>query len=601
MKNNLIIFLWLLTISCFAQNFQLDWLKEQLSQHPAKDSIRVNILIQIADMYYSMDEHDMRVLHLKKALQNALELDNIKLEINILYHISETYLYLDNFELAEEYTLIALEESRNNDNWMLDEIITGQAEIELRKGNYQTSIELTKEVLASARDKGRTQVEIISLCNIADCMIRLKQYREARTILEKCQAMTHPDNLMSGNYKMLQLMIALDSATGNFANAFLKQRQLEMLTAKKFLSGQLQKTSDEELQAELQHLNMKLTDLQSTGQAQKKQTAKTNSILIVLVFVVCCGALFFAWLRHSSQKLRSEKKQLIDEKVLAIEKKDRLSDKYQTLSQNKALLQKTNDRLMVSDRSKTELFKIISHDLQTPLIRLQQNLIELMKDINENQFRQVSAELMNMVGDLSLLLENLLQWSKYQSQGIHAKPQYTEVTALVNDIVGNQKYNAAEKRIAISNALEQNIFVYADEEMVKSLLKIIFQNIVKLSEPGAMITICGDKDKHNGWLQVNYAGQMPLKRTFLQQMQAVKYGSETTELNKAIILGWMLCRTLVNANNGNICVEDISAESFQIILYFQLEESVKKNRQCGQNHSNPLHFHPVAISFDQVN
>jgi len=565
--------LWLLTISCFAQNFQLDWLKEQLSQHPAKDSIRVNILIQIADMYYSMDEHDMRVLHLKKALQNALELDNIKLEINILYHISETYLYLDNFELAEEYTLIALEESRNNDNWMLDEIITGQAEIELRKGNYQTSIELTKEVLASARDKGRTQVEIISLCNIADCMIRLKQYREARTILEKCQAMTHPDNLMSGNYKMLQLMIALDSATGNFANAFLKQRQLEMLTAKKFLSGQLQKTSDEELQAELQHLNMKLTDLQSTGQAQKKQTAKTNSILIVLVFVVCCGALFFAWLRHSSQKLRSEKKQLIDEKVLAIEKKDRLSDKYQTLSQNKALLQKTNDRLMVSDRSKTELFKIISHDLQTPLIRLQQNLIELMKDINENQFRQVSAELMNMVGDLSLLLENLLQWSKYQSQGIHAKPQYAGMTALINDAISQIVFSVSEKNVVIFNALEQNIFVYVDEETVKCLLKTILQNIIKLSVPNATITISGNKINQDGRMLITYVGQMPMKQMFLQQSQAGGYETESAELGKAVSLGWMLCHTLVNINYGDIRIEDVSDELFHIILSFPLVES----------------------------
>jgi two-component system sensor histidine kinase/response regulator len=165
-----------------------------------------------------------------------------------------------------------------------------------------------------------------------------------------------------------------------------------------------------------------------------------------------------------------------------------------------------------------------------------------------------------------------LQWSKFQSQGVHAKPQYIELTALLNDVVDLQKYSAAEKKIILSNALDQKLFVYADEEMVKSLLKTILQNIVKLSDAGATIAITGNKDKQNGWLQANYTGQMPLKHTFILQSQTVDYGSETTELGKAIILGWMLCHTLVKVNNGSICVEDISDESFQVFLKFPLEE-----------------------------
>jgi K+-sensing histidine kinase KdpD len=169
------------------------------------------------------------------------------------------------------------------------------------------------------------------------------------------------------------------------------------------------------------------------------------------------------------------------------------------------------------------------------------------------------------------LLENLLQWSKYQSQGSSAKRQYTELTALVNDIISYQNNSAVEKEISISNTLAHHIFVYADEEMVKNLLKSILQNIVKLSEPAAIISISGDKDKKNGWLQIYYTGQMALKHVFLHLSQADSYGSETTELGKAISLGWMLCRTLAKVNNGSICVEDISAESFKVILLFPLE------------------------------
>ena len=524
-----------------------------------------------------MDEYDKQLLHLKKALQDALGLDNIKLEISILYHISEVYLYMGNHELAEEYTLLALEDSRNHDNWMLDEIMTEQAEIELRKGNFQASIELSKDVLART-ENGQIQMEITGLCNMADCLIRLGQYREARAILEKCRAMTHPDTTTQGDYKMLQLIIALDSATGNFADAFANQRQLEKLTSKKYSPEQLQSASKEVLQAELQYLNTKMSDIRWSYETQKKKNAKVTGVLILLVFIVCGGILFISRFRNSYKKLQSEKAWLVDEQALVIEKQNRLSGKQQTLMHSKVLLQEAHRNLTVSNRSKTELFKAISHDLQIPLIRLQQNLTNLMTEISEDQFRQAASGLTIMVNDISLLLENLLQWSKYHSQNIRTKPQYCELIAIINNTIDLQKYNVAEKKIILSNDLYHNIFIYADEEMVKISLKTILQNIIKLSKPNATVTISGNKNDQDGWIKIAYAGQMPMKQIFLQQSQVESYGSESTELGKAISLGWMLCHTLINVNNGSIRVEDVSDESFNIILCFPLEESERKNK-----------------------
>jgi len=609
-----LIAFWVLgTVTCLAQNPALG-VKELLKQHPAKDSILmelaqankmmgnywqtiqpseainyfrqsleeykeagnkeevINVYQMMATTYHYLHDYDKQLFYLKKALQDALELNNAELEINMLYQISKAYYYLNNYEPAMEYSLLALQESHNHNQRMLDEIMIGQAEIELKKGNYQTSIKLSKDVLTRVSKKGQIQLKITCLCNIAACLIELNQYHEARTILEKCLSMSLPDDETIDNYRVLQMMTVLESKTGHFISAFRRQRQLEQLTAKKHSLEQLQKKSDMVLQAEMEQLNMKLTCLQSIYLEQNNQTAQTNTILIILTFVACGGFFFIAFLKYSSKNLKLEKIRFTNEQTKIIEKQNSLSSKYQLLLQKKESLQETNNNLTELNRSKTELFKAISHDLQMPLILLQQKLTNLMTDISADQFRQSTAGLTNMVGDISLLLENLLQWSKFQSQGIHAKPQYTELAELINDIIDLQKYSAAEKKITLSNDLKQKIFVYADEEMVRSLLKTILQSIIKLSEQGATIIISGNKDKKNGWLQANYSGQMPLKQTFLQQSQTVDYRSEKTELGKAIILGWMLCRTLVKANNGSIHVEDISDELFQVLLYFQLEE-----------------------------
>ena len=601
------------TVACLAQNPSLCGLMELLKQHPEKDSIltelaianqqmgtclqtvqpseAINYFLQsleeyketgnreevvrvhqmIATTYSYMEDYENQLLHLKKALQDALELNNAELEINLLYQISKVYCCLNNYESAMEFCLMALQESRNHDQCLLDEIMIGQAEIEFKNGNYQTSMELNKEVLARASENEQIQLEMTCLCNIACCLIELKRYNYARMILKKCMDLSHPDDDLD-NYRAMQLMTVLDSKTGQHENAFRRQRQLEQLTEKKHSIEQLKMTSDTVLRAEIDHLNRKLSYLQSICLEQNTQTAQTNTMLMVLIFVACGGVFFFAFLKYSFKNLKFERVRFTNEQTSIVEKQNSLSGKFQSLLQKKESLQEVNYHLIASNRSKTELFKAISHDLQTPLIQLQHNLTNLMCDIDEDQFRQATAGLTNKVGDISLLLDNLLQWSKFQSQGIHAKPQYTELTALLNDVIDLQKYSAAEKKITLSNALDHKIFVYADEEMVKTLLKTILQNIVKLSDPGATITISGNKDRQNGWLQANYTGQMPLKRTFLQQSQKVDYGSETTELAKAIILGWMLCHTLAKVNNGSISVEDTSDESFQVDLRFPLEE-----------------------------
>ncbi len=538
----------------------------------------VNVNNMMAVTYHYLNDYDKQLFYLKKALQDVLELDNKRLEISILHHISEVYLYLKNYQLSEEYSSMALQESHNNNNWMLDTIMIAQAGIEFQKGNFTRSIGLNEEVFARVHKKGQTKMEMICLSNMAECYMALKQYKEARRMLEQCHHMNSSESYMTEYYKNLQLLISLDSVTGNFKQAFYNQRTIDELTAKRYLQKQVRNISEKAMLAELQHLEAQFSHLETLYQEQEEQSTKMNIVMIVLIVTACGGAALLLWARHSLKQLKQGKNKLLTAQKMLVEKKNKLSDNYKVLCQKNYMLIETHDRLKQSDRSKTELFKNISHDLQTPLIHLQHNLTELItSDINENQFRLATNNLSNSVGDVSLLLENLLQWSKFQSQDINTKSQYIEIMALVNDVIKQHKFSAAEKSITLSNILEHRLYVYADEDLVKSLLKIILQNIIKLSGSNAVITVSGSKNKKHGNLQINYWGIMPLKEMYLSLSQTDHYSPEQTELGKAISLGWMLCRTLIKTNHGGIQVKDVSPESFNIFLSFPLEEPATGN------------------------
>ncbi len=537
----------------------------------------VSVNAEIASVYHYVKDYDKQLFYLKKALQDVLELNNKNLEISLLYHISCAYFCLKNYELAEEYSFIAMQESNNNHQYMLPLIKVMQADIEFQKGNYARSINLNQDVLEGIQGQNSSSLEVICCNNIAKCYMELKQYPKAYQMLEKVFRKLDPKKDVDDYYASMQLLVTLDTLRGDFKHAFKIQREIEQLKPYIFSLEQYRNDESKLMRSAMQEMNMELSGLGSVYQQQYSKSAAMNILIVVLIFAIIGGITMVIRLWRSLRTYRQRQNELQNTREAIIEKRDKIKSNYEEMSEKISTLKKTYHRLNQSDVAKTELFKTISHDLQSPLIQLQHNLMDLMlTDVNEQQFRQATGELTNTVGDISLLLENLLQWSKYQSQDIQVKPQYIEIISLIDDALNQQKYAAAEKNIILSNTIEHRLYVYADEEIVKCSLKTILQNTMKLSDANARITIAGDKNEKNGWIRMNYQGHMPLKDTYVQLFQTDGYDSELSELGKAISLGWMLCRTLMKANNGSLQMNNISKDSFDICLFLPLEESVSE-------------------------
>jgi signal transduction histidine kinase len=538
---------------------------------------------QAALSYYLMGMYSHQINYLTKALHEILGTDNNKkLEIDILHDISVAYLHLGNYELAGEFTFLAIRESRNHDNWMLNEIVVAQAAIEYKKGNYTQAVKLGEENLKRIRKQGQAQLEAECLLNIAECRMMMGQYHEARHVLEQCRPKAEAQRKSSIYRAYLELSVGLDTITGHFAQAFNTQKEINRITAEKYSQERLQDNAEKALQEELQDMDRQLLILEA-AKKQVTQSSAMNILIIALIIAASGGITLTVWAKRSLGKLNREKEQLLADKQKIADKKEKLLHNHHSLKQKQNLLQETHGRMEQSDRAKTELFKTISNDLQHPLVALQQDLTDMIASgISEEQFRESTAKLTASVGDLSLLLENLLQWSKCQSQGIQTRFQYIELMMLVNDLFSQQKYSALEKNILLSNMMEHHSYVYADEDTVKLLLKAILQNTVKLSDSRATVTFHGYRDNTYGYLRIGYRGSMPLKNTYMRLFYIDNYGSEKTELNKAISLGWMLCHELIKANNGNIRIEDTGRDSFDIHLSLPLDEAAGKY-QAKQN------------------
>ncbi|MDR0815477.1 MAG: hypothetical protein LBN37_06980, partial [Bacteroidales bacterium] len=167
-------------------------------------------------------------------------------------------------------------------------------------------------------------------------------------------------------------------------------------------------------------------------------------IVEIVLPLVVVGIVVLIGVSKKSQydNLLAKKKQLL------IQQKAQALQKYEALEAQLFLALREHDRLELTHRTKTQLFQVISGDVGNPLILLKKKLAALLvEDIEDTRFKAEVIELSQMVSDMSLLLENLLQWSKYQAQAQRPNPQPNDLSALVQESVNALKFAAADKRI----------------------------------------------------------------------------------------------------------------------------------------------------------
>lgn len=75
---------------------------------------------------------------------------------------------------------------------------------------------------------------------------------------------------------------------------------------------------------------------------------------------------------------------------------------------------------------------------------------------------------------------------------IEFQPDYIELVLLVNEITELLDDSAKQKSIHIVNELPHDVIVYADRDMVGTILRNLVSNAVKFTNPGGRVVISID-------------------------------------------------------------------------------------------------------------
>lgn len=134
-----------------------------------------------------------------------------------------------------------------------------------------------------------------------------------------------------------------------------------------------------------------------------------------------------------------------------------------------------------AERMKTELITNVSHDIKTPLTSIV-NYVDLLQkeDVQSEAAREYIAVLDRQSRRLKKLTEDLVEASKASSGALPVDLQPTDVSVLLDQIVGEYQERLADCRLTlVARPPEQPLTVCADGKLLSRVMDNLMSNICK--------------------------------------------------------------------------------------------------------------------------
>jgi len=225
-----------------------------------------------------------------------------------------------------------------------------------------------------------------------------------------------------------------------------------------------------------------------------------------------------------------------------------------------AELEQQKHQLAELNASKDKFFSIISHDLRSPfnsLLGFAQLLSDNLDHYTLDETRQKVDRIRQSSENLYALLENLLTWSRIQRGAMEHDPEEIPLDDIVEETMDLFLSKAEEKQIEMAHAIPDTMMVYADYNMLHTVIRNLLSNAMKFTPAGGRIDIMANThNKSLVELAVTDTGTgmkaEDLNKLFRIDVQFTNVG---TSGEKGTGLGLSLCKDLVEKNGGRIWVE----------------------------------------------
>ncbi len=220
---------------------------------------------------------------------------------------------------------------------------------------------------------------------------------------------------------------------------------------------------------------------------------------------------------------------------------------------------KSEQRLRELNATKDKFFSIIAHDLKNPFNDLMgfTQLLSMNIDKYDKSKIENFIKIIHQSSKLAYnLLENLLDWSRTQTGNLNFNPEKIRINNLITENIDLLESTASNKNIKIYPEIDSDLLVYADKNMIRTVIRNLISNSIKYTNQGGFIKISANKK--NKFCKINVSDNgIGISAKNIDKLFKIdeSYTTVGTEREKGTGLGLILCKEFIKKNKGEITVK----------------------------------------------
>jgi len=243
-----------------------------------------------------------------------------------------------------------------------------------------------------------------------------------------------------------------------------------------------------------------------------------------------------------------------------------LKTEYENYQQ---LVEDQNHRLAELNEENKKLISIASHDLRSPLIRIQ-SLLSLLSI--EGSLSPEQKEILNMTQreakHQTQMIENVLKLSALEEGKTTILLERVDVNSILRETVQAFESVALRKTIAIkSERIPEIYFSMADKNYLKQVFENLLSNAIKFSYPGSSVNVSVQLKGKNISIAFKDEGQglddEDIKKLFIRFQ---RLSAKPTSGEASTGLGLSIVKKYMDAMNGSIRCESIKGKGATFIV-----------------------------------
>jgi len=223
------------------------------------------------------------------------------------------------------------------------------------------------------------------------------------------------------------------------------------------------------------------------------------------------------------------------------------------------LLKDRESQLRELNSTKDKLFSIIAHDLRSPfsaILGFSEILMKNTKNFDIAKTKKYLEYINSSAKNTLVLLDNLLAWAKAQTGENIYKPVKANLSEIIYEILEVSNSSAKIKDISLEYLQTGDVEVFADTNMLKTILRNLISNAIKYTHSNGVVIIATTQNQENIEITVtdNGVGMSEKTQNNLFEIDA-NITTTGTANEKGSGLGLILCKEFVEKHGGKIWVK----------------------------------------------